>query len=96
MRLAIIICGKAIDPDVADALEGLGLPSYTKWREVLGQGKASGPHLDSHVWPGTNSVFMVALDDNSATLLTDALRPLKNRFAHEGLKLYFLPVEEAL
>jgi len=96
MKIAMIICGKAIEPDVAEVLERLGLDSYTRWRDVLGQGKASGPHLDSHVWPGANSVTVIALDDERAQLLTEALRPLKERFSHEGLKLYFLPVEEAL
>jgi hypothetical protein len=96
MKLAFIICGKAIDQDVTEVLEALGLQSYTKWREVVGKGKASGPHLGDHIWPGVNSMLMLALQDEQAASLADALRPLKERFAHEGLKLYFLPAEEAL
>jgi hypothetical protein len=96
MKLALIICGKAIDADVTEVLEGLGLRSYTKLPDVIGQGKASGPHLASHIWPGTNSVILVVLEESRASLLHDALRPLKERFSQEGLKLYFLPVEEAL
>jgi nitrogen regulatory protein PII len=96
MKLAFIIYGNAIDPDVTEALEALGLSSYTKWREVVGKGKASGPHLGDHIWPGVNSMLMIVLEDEQAADLVDAFRPLKQRFAHEGLKLYFLPVEEAL
>jgi nitrogen regulatory protein PII len=96
MKLAFIIYGNAIDIEVAEALEALGLSSYTKWREVLGKGKTSGSRLGDHIWPGVNSMRMIALEDDQAASLVDALRPLKERFAHEGLKLYFLPVEEAL
>jgi len=96
MKLAIIIYGAPIDPDVTEAVEAIGLHSYTKLPEVLGRGQRSGPHLDTHVWPGTNSVIMVALADERVPDLIDALRPLKERLLHEGLKLYLLPTEEVL
>lgn len=96
MKLAIIIYGKPIDPDVIEVLDGLGLQSYTKWPEALGKGKTSGPRLDTHVWPGANSVIMVALEDDRVQSLVEALRPLKKGFSHEGLKLYLLPAEEAV
>jgi hypothetical protein len=96
MKLAMIIYGTPIDPDVMEILEALELQSYTKWREVLGRGRAAGPRLDTHVWPGTNAVVMLALPDDRVAALIDALRPLKERLSHEGLKLYLLPAEEAL
>ena len=96
MKLVFIIYGNTIEPDVNETLEALGLQSYTQWREVFGKGTTSGPHLGDHVWPGVNSMLMVALDDNQLAPLMDAFRPLKERFAHEGLKLFALPVEQAL
>ena len=96
MKLAIIIYGTPIDPEVTEAVEALGLDSYTKWREVLGKGRASGPHLDTHVWPGTNTVIMIALADDRVAALVDALKLIKERLSHEGLKLYLLAAEEAL
>ena len=96
MKLALIIYGTPIDPDVMEILETLELYSYTKWREVLGRGRTSGPHLDTHVWPGTNAVIMLALPDDRVADLIDALRPIKERLSHEGLKVYLLPTEEAL
>ncbi|RJP16662.1 MAG: transcriptional regulator [Candidatus Abyssobacteria bacterium SURF_5] len=96
MKLAFIIYGNAIDPDVAEVLENLGLQSYTKWSEVIGKGKTSGPRLGSHVWPGINSMMMLAIGDEHVAPLADALKVLKERFSHEGLKLYVLPVDQAL
>lgn len=96
MKLAIIIYGAPIGPDVMEVLEEIGLESYTKIREILGQGRSSGPRLDTHVWPGTNSMIMVVLPDEQVEPLTHALKPLKERFRHEGLKVYLLPAEEAL
>jgi nitrogen regulatory protein PII len=96
MRLAMIIYGSPIDPDVMEVLESLGLESYTKMREVLGKGRSSGPRLDTHIWPGTNAMVMVALSDEKVSSLVDALKPLKERFSHEGLKLYLFSAEEAL
>ena len=96
MKLAIIICGSPIDPDVTEAIEAIGLDSYTKLPEILGRGQKSGPHLSTHVWPGTNSLILVALSDELTESLVQALKPLKERFSHEGLKLYLLPAEEIL
>lgn len=96
MKLAFIIYGTPIDPDVMEVLEDLGLQSYTKMREILGQGRSSGPRLDTHVWPGTNSMVTVVLADERVEALVEALKPLKERLEHEGLKLYLLPAEEAL
>jgi len=96
MKLAIIIYGSPIDPDVTEAIEAIGLNSYTKLPEVLGRGQKSGPHLNTHVWPGTNSLMIVSLTDEHVPGLVEALKPLKERFSHEGLKLYLLPAEEAL
>ena len=96
MKLAVIAYGAPIDPEVTEQIEALGFGSYTKWREVLGKGHASGPRLDTHVWPGTNTVIMLALPDERVAELVDALRPIKERLSHEGLKLYMLPAEAAL
>jgi len=60
MKLVFLVYNAAIDEDVMEALESLGIEEYTKWPRLTGKGKSSGPHLDSATWPGVNSALLIA------------------------------------
>ena len=45
-----MICyNEAIDDEITELLDKIGLEGYTKWTKVLGKGTSSGPHLYSHI-----------------------------------------------
>jgi nitrogen regulatory protein PII len=94
MKLVFIVYNAAIDEDVMEALARLGIEEYTKWPRLTGQGKTSGPHLDSAVWPGVNSALLIATDETEAQNLLKEVRSLKKKLAHEGIKAFLFPLEE--
>jgi hypothetical protein len=94
MKLVFLVYNAAIDEDVMEALERLGIEEYTKWPRLTGKGNSSGPHLDSPVWPGVNSALLIATNDDKAGSLLKEVQSLKKKFSHEGIKAFLLPLEE--
>jgi hypothetical protein len=88
------VYNEAMDSEVMAALKAVGVERYTKWPRVMGSGKTSGPHLDSHIWPGANAVAMFVLDDETAKKAMEVMRGLRKKMGHEGIKAFILPVED--
>jgi len=93
MKLVLIAHGEGISSEVMELLEKVGADSYTRWTGVQGKGKASGPHLGTHVWPKLNAVVAVALEDTQAERLVEGVRELRQRIGAEGVKAFVLPLE---
>lgn len=94
MKMVFIALNIAIESQVLEVMESLGLRSYTMWPRLMGVGQASGPHLDSHVWPGANCVIAVVCPEEKARALMEEVRRLRRSLGREGLKAFLLPVEE--
>ena len=96
MKLLMAIYNVAIDEEVMEAMKEAGVECYTKWPRVQGCGKKTGPRLDSHIWPGANTVTMFVLKDDVAAKAMDAMRTLREKIGHEGVKAFILPVEDQI
>ena len=94
MKLVVIAYNEALDGEVEGILEQCGVEGYTKWTKVYGKGKASGPHLGTHVWPKANNVLAAFTDEETAGRLMEAVRGLRERLAREGVKAFVIPCEE--
>lgn len=94
MRLVLIAYNEALDGEVLDLVRSAGATGCTKWTKVLGEGRASGPHLASHVWPKANNVLAVCAEPEAASALMDGVRKLRESLGAEGVKAFLLPVEE--
>ncbi len=94
MKLVLVAYTEAIDDALMDVCTEAGAETYTKWTKVLGVGGASGPHLASHIWPKANNVIAICVDDAVATELMKGIRRLREKFRHEGVKAFVLPVDE--
>jgi len=94
MKMVMISYNSAVDSEVMETLEKCGIESYTKWAQVQGKGKTSGPHMASEIWPGENSVLAVALEDDKKNKLIKQIKELRLRLGKEGVKAFVLPLEE--
>ncbi len=94
MKMILIAYNQALDDEIMKALEECCLENYTKWTGVLGKGSASGPHLDTHVWPKANNVLAVAADDSSVEPLLERIKKLRAQLGAEGVKAFVLPIEK--
>jgi len=95
MKLVLIAYNEALDTEVAALIRGNGVQGYTKWTRVFGEGRLSGPHLGTHVWPKANNVMAVVTDPETAGKLIDGVRGLRSRLGREGVKAFVIPCEEA-
>ena len=95
MRFVFIVYNIAINDEVMETVRKLGLKGYTRWEEVTGVGKLSGPHLNTHIWPAKNSALGVVAEDEKAGLLMEEIRQLRKPMAKEGIKAFSWKVEDS-
>jgi nitrogen regulatory protein PII len=97
MKMLLAIYSEEIDDDVMTRLTEAGLVCYTKWTDVLGRGKSSGPRLDNKFWPGVNNVAMFVLPDETVPRALEILKDIrKENLGHEGMKAFVLNVEQKI
>ena len=96
MKMVLIVYNAAISEEVMEALQEIGVKNYTKWDRVLGKGPISGPHFDSDVWPGVNSMLAIAVEDEKKDKIMAKVKELKSNeaIAKEGIGAFILPLEE--
>ena len=95
MKMVLISYYVGIEEELNEALSSLGIEGFTKWERVLGRGKTSGPHLGTHIWPKTNALLSIALEDTQASLLMQKVQGLKaTPLGKEGIKAFLWPIEK--
>ncbi len=95
MKFVLITYNAAIHNKIMAVLETLGLKSYTRWEEVIGAGRQSGPHFNTHIWPAKNSALAVVVEDDEASLLMDEIRRMRKTLGKEGVKAFCWKVDES-
>ena len=96
MKMILISYNVAIDEEVMEALKEVGISGYTKLPRVLGEGKTSGPHLDSHISPGANSLLALAVEDNKKDQILTQVMKLRQKLGKEGIKAFVLSLAEMI
>jgi nitrogen regulatory protein PII len=94
MKAVLIVHNAAIDAEVNEALETLGIKCYTKFTNTLGKGQLSEPHLNTDVWPGINYGTFVVIDSQKADQIMKAVRRMREKLASEGLKAFMWQVDD--
>ena len=93
MKMILVLYNVAIHEELMEKLQSLALTGYTRWERVVGQGKSSGPHLGTHIWPAFNSSLAIAAENEQAGAIVQAVRELKKQMPHQGIKAIVWPVE---
>lgn len=94
MKLLTLIYDSAIENSMDELLDALQVPGYTKIPDVLGRG-GRGPKLNTPVFPGNNTVVLVALPDEEVPRVHRAIRRLQSSFRLKpGITLFCQEVEE--
>jgi hypothetical protein len=91
-EIVLVIYNSSIEEEVLEALDKAGMHHYTKFVNIQGVGECSDPRLNSHVWPGTNSMLLVCLPAGERECLLEAVRALKDNHREEGVTAFVLPV----
>ena len=96
MKGLFILYAPALENEVMDILQRTGASHYTKFSSLHGVGGHSDPHLDTSVWPGTNTGLLVVTDDATKDKLVKEMKTLKTEYLKEGVKVFVLPVEDVI
>lgn len=96
MEFLIIVCSATLQDEIEMLFERLVITRYTHIPEATGAGKGGGIRLNDEVWPGENSVYMIALDKQQAGAIKDWVRRYRQESLREGLKLFSLPINEII
>jgi nitrogen regulatory protein PII len=94
MKAVLIVHNVVIDRDVNEAMESVGINCYTKFTNVLGKGETSEPHLNTDVWPATNVVTFIVIDQPKAEEIMDKIRRMREKLATEGLKAFMWQLDD--
>jgi hypothetical protein len=94
MKAVLIIHNAAIDEEVNEALESVGIDCYTKFPNTVGKGRASEPHLNTDVWPGINCGTLVVTGEAPAKELMEKVRRMRGKWASVGIKAFMWEIED--
>lgn len=95
-EMIVIIVNSSIEEEVMESLKAAGMECFTKIPGVHGAGEYSEPRLDSHVWPGTNTMLLIAAEPAARGPLLEAVREMKERHRKEGVRAFVIPVHETI
>ena len=65
MKMAFVIHNEHYAKNVLELLKKTGIDYFTRWDNAVGKGHGTDPHMGQGSFPSTNSVLMIAFEDES-------------------------------
>ncbi|HNV71349.1 MAG TPA: hypothetical protein PKO06_16725 [Candidatus Ozemobacteraceae bacterium] len=96
MELLIIVCSSTMKDAVEEVFDQAGISSYTRVPEVVGSGKGGGTRLNDEIWPGVNTLYLIAPTLEQAKTVKDWVREYRREDVREGLKVFSLAAQEIM
>jgi nitrogen regulatory protein PII len=94
MKMVMMIVDSGNTKDIKGMLQECDVPGYTEVPDVLGKG-TTGQKGGSRAFPGSSTLFMVALEQDCVDMLTEKLRKHHESIGKsEGFKAFAFDVEE--
>jgi nitrogen regulatory protein PII len=95
-EMVLVIFNSSIEDEMVEALREAGMTCYTKIPGVQGAGTCSEPRLDCHVWPGTNTMYLIAIEPEKKDAVCDAIRRMQDKHKEEGVKAFIFPINSCI
>ena len=96
MKMTFIVCNSYFTERVMKLLTNNGIDYYTSWDRAKGKGHGTEPHLGSGAYASTNSVIMVAFEQDAPLAALIAGIAAANSQIHRAadrIRLFQLPLE---
>jgi hypothetical protein len=90
--MVFVVFNSSIEDEMLEALREAGMDCFTKIPGLHGQGSCSEPRLDSHVWPGTNIAYLIAVQSEERERILEAIRKMKGIHREEGVSAFVFPL----
>jgi len=94
MKAVLIIHNAAINEEVSEALEAIGVSCYTKFPNTLGRGQLSEPHLNTDVWPEINCGTFIVAEADKCNQVMNKVRQMREKLGPQGIKAFMWAVED--
>ena len=65
MKMALVVSNSFFNDRVMQILKDNGIDYFTSWDNVKGKGHGTEPHLGAGAYPSTNSVTMIAFENDA-------------------------------
>ena len=65
MKIAFIVHNEHFATRVMQLLHAVGIDYFTRWDQAIGKGHGTEPHLGRGGYPSTNSVLMIAFQEEA-------------------------------
>ena len=92
MKRLELIANRSVENEIMEALEAnIQDFYYTLLPQIHGKGKTK-YRLGTATWPELNFLLISYLNDEDAAMVKTAIQKVKERFPHEGIKLFFIDV----
>lgn len=96
MKLAFIVYNDFLTPRVMQLMKSAEIDYYTRWNQATGKGRGTEPHLGAGGYASTNSVLMIAFEQEAPLeKLVDAITAANDEVkrADDKIRLFQLPLE---
>ena len=96
MKLAFIVHNEWFATQVMDLLKSADIDYYTRWHNVQGKGHGTEPHLGKGSYGSTNTVLMIAFEDEAPLQrLIKGIEATNESIsrASDKIRLFQLPLE---
>jgi len=96
VKMALIVCNSFFMDRVMKVLEENGIDYFTSWDNARGKGHGTEPHLGTRGYGSTNSVTMIAFEEDAPLeALVGGIKEENRqiRRAPDHIRLFLLPLE---
>ena len=96
MKMALVVCNSFFMDRLMAVLKETGIDYFTSWDRATGKGHGTEPHLGSGIYGSTNSVTMIAFEDEKP--LEDLIQGIRkaNEDIHrpaDRIRLFQMPLD---
>jgi len=96
MKMAFVVCNEFFIVEVMELLRSAEIDYYTRWDHAKGKGRGTEPHLGTGAHGSTNSVLMIAFEDETPLEhLIELIGSLNARIVRpdDRIRLFQVPLE---
>jgi hypothetical protein len=96
MKMAFVVCNEFFIVEVMELLRSAEIDYYTRWDHAKGKGHGTEPHLGTGAHGSTNSVLMIAFEDETPLEhLIELIGSLNARIVRpdDRIRLFQVPLE---
>jgi len=96
MKMAFVVCNTYFVDRAMQVLKECGIDYFTSWDNAKGKGHGTEPHLGSGAYGSTNSVLMIAFEDEAPLrALIERIGAVNReiRRTADHIRLFQLPLE---